>query len=83
MSDIGHNSIVTDDLASRIERAERLMEERKGINDDIKDVFAEAKSLGYDPKLMREAIRVRAMERERFQEQRSVLDSYLAALGVL
>lgn len=74
---------VTDDrLRLLIERIERLKEERKGISDDIRDVFAEAKAVGYDTKMMREVIRLRAMKPDDRQEWQQVLDTYLAALGL-
>lgn len=65
-----------------IERIERLKEERKGISDDIRDVFAEAKAVGYDTKAMREVIRLRAMKPDDRSEMQHVLDTYLAALGL-
>lgn len=60
MSEIGHNSSATDDrLRLLMERIDRLEEEKKGISDDIRDVYAEAKGQGYDTKIMR-AVRARA-----------------------
>ena len=74
----------TDDrLRLLIERIERLEEEKKGIADDIRDVYAEAKAVGYDPKIMRQVVRIRKMEPDQRQEQEYVLDTYLAALGML
>jgi hypothetical protein len=55
MSDMGHNLVAGDELNLLFERIERLEEEKKGIADDIKDVFAEGKSRGYDVKIMRHA----------------------------
>ena len=65
-----------------IERIERLAEERKGIQDDIKDVYAEAKSVGYDPKILREVIKLRKMRPDQRQEMEAILDAYMAALGM-
>ncbi|MDP2129973.1 MAG: DUF2312 domain-containing protein [Erythrobacter sp.] len=71
-----------DRLRLLIERVERLKEEKKGIADDIRDVFMEAKAVGYDPKMMREVIRLRAMKPEDRAEQQHILDAYMTALGM-
>jgi uncharacterized protein (UPF0335 family) len=78
MSDI----IAADQLRLFIERVERLEEEKKAISDDIKDVYAEAKSNGYDTKTMRAAVKLRAMERHHRIEAEMLLDTYKAALGL-
>lgn len=73
----------TDDrLRLLIERIERLAEERKGIQDDIKDVYAEAKAVGYDPKILREVIKLRKMRPDQRQEMEAVLEVYMTALGM-
>ncbi len=73
----------TDDrLRLLIERVERLEEEKKGIGDDIRDVYAEAKAVGYDPKIMREVVRLRAMKPDDRNEREIILDTYKAALGL-
>jgi len=72
--------VAGDALRSFIERIERLEEEKKGIADDIKDVFAEAKAAGFDPKIMRQVIKLRKMDREERQEQEALLDTYLHAI---
>lgn len=83
MSDIGHNTRATDDrLRLLIERIERLDEEKKGISDDIKDVFAEAKGVGYDVKVMREVIKLRKLAPDDRREREAILDLYKAALGI-
>ena len=83
MADEGHNSEAADDrLKLLIERIERLNEEKKGIADDIKDVFAEAKAVGYDTKIMREIIRLRKMKPDDLREFEAVLDTYKTALGM-
>jgi uncharacterized protein (UPF0335 family) len=64
-----------------IERVERLEEDKKGIMDDIKEVYAEAKGEGYDTKVMRQIVRLRKMDRADRQEQEALLDLYLSALG--
>jgi uncharacterized protein (UPF0335 family) len=65
-----------------IERVERLEEEKKGIGDDIKDVYAEAKAVGYDAKIMRKVVALRKMKPDDRREMETVLDLYKAALGL-
>ena len=73
----------TDDrLRLLIERVERLEEEKKGIGDDIKDVYLEAKAVGYDVKIMRQIVRLRKMPPDDRKEMESILDLYKAALGL-
>ncbi|MEZ5743562.1 MAG: DUF2312 domain-containing protein [Sphingomonadaceae bacterium] len=73
----------TDDrLRLLIERVERLEEEKKGIADDIKDVYAEAKAVGYDAKIMRQIVRLRKMQPDDRAEMEAILDTYKAALGL-
>lgn len=69
-------------LLQLIERIETLEEEKKGIADDIKDVYAEAKAVGYDAKIMRQIVRLRKMKPEDRQEMETILDTYKAALGM-
>jgi uncharacterized protein (UPF0335 family) len=80
MADVG--GVAGERLRSFIQRIERLEEERKTIGDDIREVYAEAKSNGFDPKIMRQVIRLRKMEVADRQEQEALLDTYLAALGM-
>ena len=73
----------TDDrLRLLIERVERLEEEKKGIADDIKDVYAEGKAVGYDVKMMRQIVRLRKMKPDDRCEMEMLLDTYNAALGL-
>lgn len=73
----------TDDrLRLLIERIERLEEEKKGIQDDIKDVYAEGKAVGYDTKMMRVIIRLRKMTPDDRKEQAATLELYAASLGM-
>ena len=65
-----------------IERVERLEEEKKGIADDIRDVYLEAKSQGYDPKIMRQIVRLRKMPIHDRKEMEAILDVYKSALGI-
>lgn len=77
----GH--IASEDLRLGIERILRLEEEKKGIGDDIKDVYAEYKSKGYDTKTMREIVKLSKMTPEDRREREALLDTYKAALGML
>lgn len=79
-SDVG--GIAGERLRSFIERIERLEEEKKGLQDDIKDIYAEAKGVGFDTKIMRQVIRLRKMEKDDRQEQDALLELYKAALGM-
>ncbi|ODU36617.1 DUF2312 domain-containing protein [Sphingopyxis sp. SCN 67-31] len=65
-----------------IERIERLEEEKKGIADDIRDVYLESNSQGYEPKMMREIIRLRKMPVHDRKEFEAILDVYKSALGI-
>ncbi len=71
-----------DRLRLLIERIERLEEEKKGIADDIKDVYSEAKSTGYDAKIMRQIVRLRKLKPDDRREMEAILDTYKNALGL-
>jgi uncharacterized protein (UPF0335 family) len=79
---IREGAVAANELRLFIERAERLYEEVKGINDDLKDVFAEAKANGYDPKAMKACIRLRKMDPDARNEWDAVLETYRSALGI-
>lgn len=81
---IGDNSdpVEHNELRLLVERIERLEEEKKGIADDIKDVYGEAKARGFDAKIMKQVIKLRAQEPHDRQETRALLDTYCAALGI-
>ena len=81
MADVG--GIAGDRLKSFIERIERLEEEKRALAEDIKEVYAEAKGTGFDPKIMRQVIRIRRMDKDDLDEQESLLDVYKRALGML
>ena len=74
--------VAADQLRLFIERIERLEEEKKGIADDVKDVYAEAKSTGYDTKTMRAIVRLRRLEKHTRDEMDALLDTYRTALGL-
>ena len=76
------DNVAADQLRLFIERIERLEEEKKGIADDVKDVYAEAKANGYDTKTMRAIVRLRRMEKNARQEADALLETYRAALGL-
>ena len=78
MSDI----IAADQLRLLIERIERLEEEKKGIADDIKDVYGEVKSTGFDVKTIRTIVRLRKMEKHHRDEAEALLETYKQALGL-
>jgi uncharacterized protein (UPF0335 family) len=75
-------NIGADRLRSLVERIERLEEERKSLGSDIKDIYAEAKSAGYDVKVIRQLIRIRKQEPADVEEQETLLDVYRRALGM-
>ncbi|EHH68637.1 DUF2312 domain-containing protein [Gluconobacter morbifer] len=74
--------IAADRLRSIIERVERLEEERKALAGDIKDIFSEAKSAGFDVKVIKQIIRLRKQEPAEVEEQETLLDIYRRALGM-
>jgi len=83
---IGHNrvgGIAADQLRGIITRVEKLTEEKAAIAADIKDVFAEAKGNGFDVKAIRSIIKIRAMDASEREEQETILDTYLHALGMI
>ena len=71
-----------DQLKSFIERLERLSEEKNNINFDIKEAFSEAKSIGYDPTIMRKILALRKMDVDERLEQETLLNTYKNALGI-
>lgn len=75
-------AVAADQLRLFIERIERLEEEKKGIADDIRDVYAESKSNGFDVKIMRQIVRLRKMETHDRQEMDAILDTYRSALNL-
>ncbi|MEK9611005.1 MAG: DUF2312 domain-containing protein [Alphaproteobacteria bacterium] len=70
-------------LQQFIERIERLEEEKRALMADIKDVYAEAKATGFEPKIMRQIVRMRGMDRELLNEQDELLTTYRTALGLV
>lgn len=76
------NGVARDQLRSFIERVERLSEEKQTIADDIKDVYGEAKAMGFDVKILRKVIALRKMDSDERAEQEMMLDTYLVALNM-
>jgi uncharacterized protein (UPF0335 family) len=79
-SDVG--GIAAEQLRSFIERIENLEEEKSNLQNDIKDVYAEAKSAGFDTKIMRQIVRLRKMDRDDLAEQDELLELYRRAVNV-
>lgn len=77
------HSFAKGQLKAIIERIERLEEEKKTISDDIKDVYGEAKGNGFDVKVLRTIIRLRKQDADERQEQETILETYMQALGMI
>jgi uncharacterized protein (UPF0335 family) len=78
----GTEEVNSSHLRAFIERIERLEEEKKALSDDIKDVYGEAKGNGFDVKIMRKIVSIRKQDRDQRREEETILDLYLAALGM-
>ena len=76
------DNVAAEQLRLFIERIERLEEEKKGMADDIRDVYLEAKSQGFDPKTMKSVVRLRKMEKDARDEMDALLETYRNALGL-
>ena len=82
MEDVANSGVAADELKQFIERIERLEEEKSGIAEDIKEVFAELKGRGFDAKIIRQIIRIRKQDSAERQEQEAILELYMNALGM-
>ena len=84
MSDVtsGAMGVARDQLRAIVERIERLEEEKKGIAEDIKEVYAEAKANGFDTKTLRSIVRLRKQDKSEREEQEALLELYMHALGM-
>lgn len=81
---IGHNATATDDrLRLFVERIERMEEEEEALKADKRDIYAEAKGTGYDPKILRKVIQIRKMDPDKRREQETLVEVYLCALGMV
>ena len=76
------SNVAGERLRSIVERIERLEEERKALGSDIKDIYSEAKSAGFDVKVLRQLIRIRKQEPAEIEEQETLLDVYRRAIGM-
>ena len=74
--------IAADALRQCIERIERLEEEKKALSEDVRDIYVQAKSQGFDPKILRQIIRLRKLDRTEREESEQLLDLYLTAIGM-
>ena len=79
---MAEGNVAADQMRLFIERIERLEEEKKSMADDVRDVYAEAKSNGYDTKTMRKIVALRRLETHVRQEADALLDTYRNALGL-
>ena len=81
MSDV--QGAARDQLRAFVERIERLEEEKKTVAEDIKEIYGEAKAMGFDTKVLRKVIAIRKLDQNERLEQEAVLDTYLHALGMI
>lgn len=79
---MAESTVSDEQLRLFIERIERLEEEKKGIGDDIRDTYNEAKAQGYDPAIMRQIVRLRKLPPHDRKEMEAILDVYKSALGI-
>lgn len=81
MTESNIGGIAAEALVQFIERIERLEEEKKAIHEDIKDVYAQCKGQGFDPKIVRMIVALRKKDRQEREEEQQILDLYLSAIG--
>ena len=77
------HGVARDQLRAFVERIERLEEEKKTVADDIKDVYGEAKGMGFDTKILKKVIALRKKDDQERMEEELILDTYLQALGMI
>lgn len=70
-------------LQAIVERIEKLEDDRSILAEDIKDIYVEAKSSGYDPKIIKKLVALRKKDPSKLAEEEALLDTYKAALGML
>jgi uncharacterized protein (UPF0335 family) len=75
--------VAQDQLRALVERIERLQDDKKSVSNDIRDVYAEAKSSGYDTKALRAVVKLRGMDKMERAEKEAILETYMSALGIL
>jgi uncharacterized protein (UPF0335 family) len=81
MPDVG--GIAGEALKSFVERIERLEEEKRTLSEDIKEVYAEARGNGFEPKIIRQIVKIRKMDKDQRDEEESLLELYMRALGMM
>lgn len=82
MADVGHNSVASERLKSFVERIERIEEERKELAGDVKDIYTEAKSLGFEVKILRKLVTLRKQDADKRKEEQALLELYASAIGL-
>lgn len=82
VADVAESGVAADELRQFTERIERLEEDKAGISSDIKDVYVELKGRGFDAQAVRKIVRVRKLDSSERQEQESILELYMQALGM-
>lgn len=82
MTTVNPDEVAKEQLAAFVDRIERLEEELRGINEDKKEVYAEAKGNGFDVKVLKKVIAIRRIDASERAEQEAILDLYLQALGM-
>ena len=80
---VGHNSVSKEQLRTIVERIERLDEEKKTISDDIRGIYKEADGNGFDVKALRTIVRMRKQDASERQEQETILETYMRAMGMI
>jgi len=82
MHDVASTGVAADELRQFVERLERLDDDKKGIQEEFKNVFLELKSRGFDGKAVRQILKIRKMKYDERQEQDAILSLYMQALGM-
>lgn len=83
MAENGDSKTATSEqLRQYIERVERLEEEKRALMADIRDVYSEAKGTGFEPKIMRRIVKMRAMDKDLLSEEDYLISSYRQAVGL-
>jgi uncharacterized protein (UPF0335 family) len=77
------SNIAGEKLMSLIQRIERLEEDRTNIGADIREIYREAKGIGFEPKIIRQLVKMRKMEASDRQEEEALIESYMAAIGMV
>ncbi len=81
MTDV--SGIAAERLKAFIERIERLEDEKKALQEDIKEIYSEAKAVGFEPKIIRKIVSIRKQELEKRREESQLLELYMSAIGMV